>query len=245
MNIALVGYGKMGQEIARLAQGKHTLTLIDPAHLDAAFITPQDADFSRIDVAIDFTHPSVVLANITTYCEKKVAVVVGTTGWHEHLEDVQTQVETAEIGFLYATNFSIGVNLFWETLKDAAKKFNKFEEYDTFGHEYHHNQKADSPSGTALTTAEILLDALDKKTALVTQALNRKIEPHELHFSSTRGGNIPGTHSVFFDSPADTIEFTHTARNRTGFASGALKSAEWLNGKTGFFTIKDFLASIL
>ena len=122
---------------------------------------------------------------------------------------------------------------------------NHFDDYDVFGHEFHHNQKADSPSGTARSTAQILLNILDRKTTLVTEELNRKIEPSELHFSSTRGGSIPGTHSVYFDSQADTIEIRHTARSRSGFASGALRSAEWLQGKTGFFSIEDYLKTIL
>lgn len=242
MNLALVGYGKMGHEIERLAKGRHTIGLIiDPA---LEIHSPADATFENIDVAIDFTHPSVILDNIKTYCDKKVTAVIGTTGWTDRLEDVRAQVEAAGIGLLWASNFSIGVHLFWETVRRGGELVNRINDYDVFGHEFHHNQKADSPSGTARSTAQILLDTLDRKTALVTQALDRKIEPHELHFSSTRGGSVPGTHSVYFDSPADTIEITHTARNRSGFASGALHCAEWLHGKTGFFSIEDYLKEI-
>ena len=243
MNIALVGYGKMGREIERLAEGKHTVTLkVDPT-LDIH--TPADADFSNVDMAIDFTYPSVILENIKTYCDKKVNVIIGTTGWLDHREDVRAKVEAANIGCLWASNFSIGVHLFWEMVRRGGELMNHFDDYDVFGHEFHHNQKADSPSGTARSTAQILLNILDRKTTLVTEELNRKIEPSELHFSSTRGGSIPGTHSVYFDSQADTIEIRHTARSRSGFASGALRSAEWLQGKTGFFSIEDYLKTIL
>jgi len=242
MNIALVGYGKMGREIERLAEGKHSIILkIDPT-LDIH--SPADADFSNVDVAIDFTHPSVILDNIKTYCDKKVNVVIGTTGWIEEMEKVRAHVQAAGIGFLWASNFSIGVHLFWEMVRRGGELMNRFDDYDACGHEFHHNQKADSPSGTARSTAQILLETLDRKTTLVTKELNRKIEPNELHFSSTRGGSIPGTHSVYFDSPADTIEIKHTARNRSGFASGALLCAEWLKGKTGFFSIEDYLKTL-
>lgn len=242
MNIALVGYGKMGQEIERLAAAHHNIILkIDPT---LEIQSPKDVDFSNIDVAIDFTHPSVIRENINIYCDKKVNVVVGTTGWTDDLAAIQKQVEDAGIGFLWASNFSIGVHLFWNMVRRGGELMNHFDNYDAFGHEFHHNQKADSPSGTAHSTAQILLDTIDRKTTLVTNELNRKIEPNELHFSSTRGGSIPGTHSVLFDSPTDTIEIKHTARNRSGFASGALHCAEWLKGKKGFFSIEDYLETI-
>lgn len=239
MNIALIGYGKMGQEIERQAKELHTIALkVDPL---LQIQTPEDTDFSNIDVAIDFTHPSVILKNITLYCEKKVNVVIGTTGWTDHLEQVRGQVEQAGIGLLWGSNFSIGVHLFWEMVRRSGELMNHFNEYDVFGHEFHHNQKADAPSGTARSTAEILLNTLDRKTTLLTHSPDRKIAPHELEFSSTRGGAVPGTHSIYFDSAADTIELTHTARNRSGFAIGALRCAEWIQNKKGFFSIEDYI----
>jgi 4-hydroxy-tetrahydrodipicolinate reductase len=252
MNIALIGYGKMGQAITKLCKEKHNIKLIvDPNNSNLStsadtqyFETIEAANFENIDVAIDFTHPSVIMNNIQTYCEKGVNVVVGTTGWTDQINNVQAMVEKANIGFLWASNFSIGVHLFWQMVERGAQLMNKFDDYDAFGHEYHHNQKADSPSGTARSTAEILINKLDRKTTLVTEELNRTIKPQELHFSSTRGGNIPGTHSVFFDSLNDTIEIKHTARNRSGFASGSIQCAEWLKGKTGFFTIENYLKDL-
>jgi 4-hydroxy-tetrahydrodipicolinate reductase len=249
MNIALVGYGKMGQEIKNLATENHNIIMVvdskSAPEPSGNFVkTLKEANFSTTDVAIDFTHPSVIKENIQIYCDKKVNVVVGTTGWTDDLAIIQKKVEDAGIGFLWASNFSIGVHLFWDMVRRGGELMNHFDHYDAFGHEFHHNQKADSPSGTARSTSQILLDTIDRKTTLVTNELNRKIEPNELHFSSTRGGSIPGTHSVLFDSPADTIEIKHTARNRSGFASGALLCAEWLKGKKGFFSIEDYLNNL-
>ncbi|MDP2625151.1 MAG: 4-hydroxy-tetrahydrodipicolinate reductase [Candidatus Peregrinibacteria bacterium] len=248
MNIALIGYGRMGREIHRLAGDQTISMIVDPNETSNStenlIQSLSEANFDEIDVAIDFTHPSTILDNMKLYCDKKVNVVIGTTGWYEHLDEVQGWVEEAGIGLLWASNFSIGVHLFWKMVQRGGELMNHFDEYDAFGHEYHHNQKADSPSGTARSTAKILIDTLDRKTEIATEMLDRKIEPNELHFSSTRGGNIPGTHSVFFDSPADTIEIKHTARNRSGFASGSLLCAEWLKGKSGFFSIEDYLKSL-
>jgi len=255
MNIALIGFGKMGQEIANLSNDHQIRIIVDPDQTDnlsekanelSATLcnSIEEADFEEIDVAIEFTHPSVCLDNIKALAEKGVNIVVGTTGWYDHMEEVQKIAKKSGIGLLWASNFSIGVHLFWRIVTRGAEVMNSFEEYDAFGHEFHHNQKADSPSGTARTTAEILVNNLDRKDTIATETMDRKIKPNELHFTSTRGGNINGTHQVLFDSPADTIEIKHTARNRSGFASGALKCAEWLKGRTGFFSIEDYLKDL-
>ncbi len=255
MKIALIGYGKMGHEIERIALGagqrKNEIALIvDPNSAGAKTIAEADFNGAKIDVAIEFSHPEAVLQNIDALLKRKIPIVVGTTGWYDHLKEVEQKVNEAQGTLLWASNFSIGVHLFWKMVERGAQLMNRFDEYDIFGNEFHHNQKADSPSGTAKTTAEILMKNIDRKTTLVTQEMMRKIEPHELHFSSTRGGSIPGTHSVYFDSPADTIEITHTARSRNGFAMGAIRSAEWLTsqyraGKRGFFSIEDYLKDII
>lgn len=252
MNIALIGFGKMGQEIARLAQGKHAITVVvdhhtheEIARLGAThYSNVETADFSGVDVAIEFSHPTSALAHIEQLAAQNVNTVVGTTGWYDQLPRVEKIIADAGTGLLWASNFSIGVHLFWKMIERAAQDMNRFEEYDVFGHEFHHRHKADAPSGTARTTADILLKNIDRKTKVLTDTPDRAIAPEELHFSSTRGGSIPGTHSVFFDSLADTIEITHTARNRSGFASGALRCAEWLNGKSGLFSIEDYLKSL-
>jgi 4-hydroxy-tetrahydrodipicolinate reductase len=138
------------------------------------------------------------------------------------------------------------VHIFRKILENAAKIIDKFEDYDIFGHEFHHNKKADSPSGTALTTANILVNNIERKKTIITEELKtRPIAPEELHFSSTRGGYIPGIHEVYFDSPFDTIEIKHTARTREGFAVGSVVGAEWLKDKVGYFEISDFIKEIL
>jgi 4-hydroxy-tetrahydrodipicolinate reductase len=240
MNIAIIGYGKMGKEIeAQAGLKNHQITLkIDTAKELKA------ADFSNTEVAIDFTTPDVVMDNINVLAQNGVNIVVGTTGWYNHVDEVKKIVADNKIGFLWSANFSIGVNIYWQILQQAAKLIDKFEDYDVFGHEFHHNQKKDSPSGTAIKTAQILINNIKRKNTMVTEKLDRAPLENELHFSSTRGGKVPGTHSVFFDSAADTIEITHTARGRAGFALGAIQAAEWLQGKKGYFTMDDFIDDI-
>ncbi|MFC1691411.1 4-hydroxy-tetrahydrodipicolinate reductase, partial [Nanoarchaeota archaeon] len=172
-------------------------------------------------------------------------IVMGTTGWNDQMDEVKKIVEENGIGFIYGSNFSIGVNVFFKMIENAAKIMDKVDDYDVYGHEFHHNQKLDSPSGTAKSMANILLDNMSRKNTLVTDVVNRKIEPNELHFSSTRVGNIPGTHSIGFDSTADTIELKHTARNRSGFALGAVMAAEWIQNKKGFFSVEDMMNDVL
>ena len=238
MKIALIGYGKMGKLCQEIAlKRNHQVITIDPLNADHSEINAQS--LAEVDVCIDFSSPKVVLENIRKVAELNKNLVVGTTGWYDHLEEVKEI--TKNIGFLYASNFSVGMNLFFQMTKDAAKLMNKFNDFDVAGVELHHNQKLDSPSGTTTTLANILKDNLDRKEKLVYDIVDRKIEPNELHFASLRCGSIPGTHSIFFDSTADTIELKHTARNREGFASGAVLAAEWLNGKQGFFTFSDII----
>ncbi|MBT4333854.1 MAG: 4-hydroxy-tetrahydrodipicolinate reductase, partial [Candidatus Cloacimonetes bacterium] len=148
-------------------------------------------------------------------------------------------------GFIYGSNFSVGMNLFFSIIESAAKLMNKAEDYDLFGLEMHHNKKKDSPSGTAKVLSEIILQNIDRKTKVQYDKLDRKIEQDELHFTSVRSGNIPGTHSISFDSEADTIELKHTARNRNGLALGAIKAAKWINNKTGFYNFTDNLNKII
>jgi len=145
------------------------------------------------------------------------------------------------IGLIHAANFSLGMNIFYHIVKESAKLIDQFDNYDISGLELHHNKKADSPSGTAKTLAEILLNNIRRKEKVTYEMVNRKIEPDELHFASVRSGSIPGTHKIIFDSTADTIELSHSARNREGFAIAAVIAAEWLHGKKGFFTIDDLM----
>jgi 4-hydroxy-tetrahydrodipicolinate reductase len=232
----------MGQEIERLARQKQ--------HTIVQMFTKQNPvwaakDLSQIDVLIDFSVPGVARRNIETAARAKINIVEGTTGWHEALDEAKKLVQASKIGLIYASNFSLGVNIFFKIVEYAGQLFNRFPNYDLFVHEIHHNQKLDSPSGTALQLGKTLLKTVERKRELLTDRAASKIESCQLHISSTRAGSAPGTHTVGFDSPADIIELTHTARNRSGFAMGALAAAEWIVDKTGFFTMDDFLNEIL
>jgi 4-hydroxy-tetrahydrodipicolinate reductase len=225
MKIALIGYGKMGQMVEKMALARgHTIVgrmTSDRWEMGGL----QDAD-----ICIDFTRPESVLENVRKIAALKKAIVVGTTGWDEKMQVVQSLVEEHQIGLLYSPNFSIGVNLLLEILAHASKVFNAFEEYGVAGIEYHHSEKRDSPSGTALDIARTIERNMGR--------INR------VPFSSIRCGSIPGIHTVLFDSPCDTILITHEARSREGFANGALLAAEWLKGKRGVYTFADCMREI-
>lgn len=242
MNITLIGYGKMGRMVAQLATPAHTIvSIIDPTAPDATHRSIDAAALQNTDVVIDFSHPTVVLSNVGLVAPFKKNIVMGTTGWYDQLEAVKQIVTQHGIGFLYSSNFSIGVQLFLKLVERAGQLFNNFEQYDVFAHEFHHRQKADSPSGTALSVGKALLKTMPRKREILSDTSHEKIAPDRLHLTSTRGGFVPGTHEVYFDSEADTVEIRHTARGRAGFASGALRAAEWLNGKKGFFTMEEWL----
>jgi 4-hydroxy-tetrahydrodipicolinate reductase len=194
-------------------------------------------DLSDVDVCIDFTTPEAVLANIRAAAEARCNIVVGTTGWHQHLPEIQKLVQDSAL--LYSSNFSLGMNIFFRIVSRAAELMNRAQEYDPYVHEIHHRGKADSPSGTALSLAHILMEAIDRKKGILTQASEGKIPPEMLHVSSTRVGAVTGNHLVGFDSEADRIELHHEAKNRRGFALGALAAARWLRGRKGVFTMDD------
>ena len=249
MKIALVGYGKMGRMIESVAieRGHTVVVRIDPLAKDAdAASIEACSGLEAADVAIEFTRPDTALPNILALAARKMPVVVGTTGWHASLAEARSAVERSGSALMWSTNFSLGVNLFYKIAECAARVLDPFAEYDVGGWEAHHNRKADSPSGTAKTLVERVLSQMTRKTGVVWDMLeHRPPEPHELHYASLRVGSVPGTHSLFFDSTADTIELTHTARSREGFARGAVRAAEWLPGKRGVYTVDDLLADIL
>lgn len=246
-NIALIGYGKMGQLVQRFAIEKgHTITaIVDPYGGENCHKEITAEALSGADVCIDFSHPQSVVANIEQTAALGKNMVIGTTGWYKQMEDVKQMVAQNQVGLIWSGNFSIGVNALFRIVGYAAQVFKNLPDYDVLGHEFHHKGKADSPSGTATMLGNILLENLDRKGRLAVDKLERKIEPDEIHFSSTRGGSIPGTHLVMFDSPVDTIEIRHTARNREGFAAGALMAAEFIQGKTGFYTIDDLMDDVI
>lgn len=233
MKIALIGYGKMGRLIDKIAQQKaHTIVSRMSRKVDHQAL--QDAD-----ICIDFSHPEAVLDNILHAATRGKNIVVGTTGWYDQLDTARKIVEKYGIGLFYAPNFSIGIHLFLKIVADAARLLDATE-YDVGIVEEHHNKKADSPSGTGLALAQTLMNHMKRKTEVVKE-IDGPIASHQLQISSLRCGSIPGTHHVHFDSPCDTITLTHQARSREGFASGAVTAAEWLIGKKGFYTIEDML----
>jgi 4-hydroxy-tetrahydrodipicolinate reductase len=240
MNLALIGYGKMGKEVERIAKekGLRVAKIFEvDTNADAAALTKEG--LKNIDVCIDFSSPDAVLENIRAVAACGKNLVVGTTGWYDRLDEVRKLVKERKIGFLYASNFSLGVNLFSQIVMDAARLFEKYPDYDVALSEIHHKAKADSPSGTALSLGSVILQSLRRKSELASGTLHGTIKPNQLHISSTRVGAVTGRHSVIFDSEGDTIELVHSAKSRAGFAAGAVVAAEWLKGKKGFFTMRD------
>lgn len=242
MNIALIGYGKMGKAIHEIAneknkyiEKKYNISLIIDIDNRQTITTEQ---LQSCDVAIEFTSPHTAVENIKWCFSANVPVVVGSTGWLEHLEDIKKIATTENKSLLYAPNFSIGVNIFFEMNRQLAKIMNQHKDYDVMMEEIHHTEKKDAPSGTALYAAEDILKFHDGKNIWENKKTNNS---NTLDIISLREPNIPGTHTVFYSSPIDTIELKHTAHNRKGFAGGALVAAEWLIGKKGIYTMDDVL----
>lgn len=247
MKIAITGYGRMGQITEQLAKenGHDVVSTIDPAVKSAKFKELNKENLCGADVVIDFTIPAIVLENIDSYIKYGINAAIGTTGWYEYLEEVKEKVEKSEIGLIWSGNFSIGVNLFFRIIKESAGLMSNFTSYDVMGYEIHHNRKKDSPSGTMNMIGKILLENIKNKKKIITEKLDRKISEEEIHLASVRGGNVPGTHVVTFDSEVDTIELKHTVRSRKGLALGAIKAAEWIQGKKGFYNIEDMMNEII
>lgn len=237
MRIALVGYGKMGRELERLApsMGSEIVARFD---IDTPLREASSAEF---DVAIEFSTPAAVMENITWLAEHKKPMVIGTTGWYDRLPEVKQIIESAGTGLFYASNYSIGVYLFNRLIAEASRLFQKFPEYDIAVHETHHRAKLDAPSGTALTLAATILQEWKSKTNMVAQSPRSGVAPDDLLVSSTRVGSVVGEHSVRIDGPADSVTLTHTAHSRATFATGALRAAEWVVGKKGVFSMDDMM----
>ncbi len=254
MNIALVGYGQMGRMVHDIALGRghSVVAIVDPIAVDPAAaggpvyaraLVPEL--LTGVDVAIEFSLAAAVVDNVRVYAAAGVAAVIGTTGWTDRIDAVASTVAEAGVGLVYGSNFSIGAHVFFRVAASAARLIADLDEYDAMIHEIHHRRKKDSPSGTALTLAEHVLRALPAKTTIETGRLDRAPHAHELHVSSTRGGANPGCHTLYLDSDADTIEVRHQARSRIGFAGGAVRAAEWLAGRTGLYTVDDFVNDTL
>jgi len=247
MKIAIIGYGKMGKSIEQTARQRkiEIASIIDPAAQRATHKEISRESLQNADVCVDFSIPSTAIENIKKISALNKNIVIGTTGWYDKIAEAENIIRNAGNGMIWSGNFSIGVNMFFRIIENAAKIVDKVEDYDISGYEIHHKMKADSPSGTAEMIGKILLSNIRRKDNLVFDRLNRKIEPNELHLASIRYGNVPGTHAVNFDSSADTIELKHTARTREGFALGAVMAAEWINGKKGFYSINDMMDEII
>jgi len=243
MKIALLGYGKMGKIIEKIATDrKHEIVLkIDFNNLHD--LTTEN--LQKADVAIEFSTPATVLTNIGHCIKAGVPIVVGTTGWYDQINAVKEQCAAGNGTVLYASNFSVGVNIFFHINKILAKLMKGHPYYDVQVEEIHHIQKLDSPSGTAITIAEGILDNLDFKKEWVNVLTDAdgnaedNLKTDQLLIESHRIDSVPGTHTVIYDSEVDSIEIKHTAHNRNGFALGAVLAAEWVLDKKGFYSVSD------
>jgi 4-hydroxy-tetrahydrodipicolinate reductase len=229
MNIALIGYGRMGKLIERVAaeRGHQKVVIVNENHagLDAG----QLAETLKVaDVAIDFSLADAVQRNVEACMLAGLPLVEGTTGWNDQRENVTRLVDEHDGSFVYGANFSIGVNLFYRIAEHAAVLLAKFPEYEAFVEEQHHSRKKDAPSGTALKIKEVVA---------------KHMEVGDI--AATRAGNIPGTHTLGFDGKADQITLTHTARDRECFALGAVMAAEWIEGKQGFYEFTDVMNEVI
>ncbi len=242
MNIGLFGYGKMGKEIEAVArQRSHVVNAI--ADIDTNIEEIRNL-FEQSDAIIDFSVAAAVPDHVSFAAGIGKPLVIGTTGWQKDLDEVRKTVERAGTAAVVASNFSLGVNLFISTVEKAAKLFGQVGSFDCAVLEQHHNQKADSPSGTALAISNAILQNFPAKKRICIGLPDGKIGKDELQVNSIRVGNEFGTHSVFFDSEDEKVELTHMSRGRRGFALGAVIAAEWSVGKKGFFLFKDILSEL-
>ncbi|WP_190809241.1 4-hydroxy-tetrahydrodipicolinate reductase [Flagellimonas sp. S3867] len=230
MKIGLFGYGKMGRMIEQIAQQRgHTIV----AKVD---VETKDVDYQNMDVAIDFSTPDAAFNNIISCFEHSVPVISGTTGWLSRYDEAVDSCNAKKGAFIYASNFSLGVNVFFELNSYLAKMMSTLDQYMVSMEEIHHTQKLDAPSGTAITLA----DGIIKNTAYSNWKLDDSDES-TIPITSKREGTVPGTHTIAYQSAVDDIEIKHTAHNREGFALGAVIAAEWIKGKVGVFAMKDVL----
>ncbi|GAB7257299.1 4-hydroxy-tetrahydrodipicolinate reductase [Polaribacter sp. OB-PA-B3] len=230
MKIALLGYGRMGKEIEKIAISRgHEIVIKKDVDTEI--------DITLADVAIDFSIPNSAFNNISNCFENKVPVISGTTGWLDKYNDAVRLCEEKKGAFIYASNFSLGVNIFFELNKQLAKMMSNLEDYNISMEEIHHTKKLDAPSGTAITLAEGIIENSSKKD----WELDNNTSEENIPIVAKRIPEVPGTHTVWYNSKVDSIEIKHTAHSRQGFALGAVVAAEWILGKTGVFNMKDVL----
>lgn len=230
MKIALLGYGKMGKVIERIALERGHEIVLRKDH-DSTF-----DGLEKADVAIDFSVPSAAVGNISKCFDTNIPVVSGTTGWLERYPEMATLCKEKNGAFIYGSNFSLGVNVFFELNNYLAKMMSNLEQYKVSMEEIHHTQKLDAPSGTAISLANGIIENSDYASWILEDP-----KADQIHINTKRIDSVPGTHSVFYDSDVDQIEIKHTAHSREGFALGAVIAAEWLQNKKGVFTMKDVL----
>jgi 4-hydroxy-tetrahydrodipicolinate reductase len=236
MKIALLGYGKMGKEVekAALARNHEICLVIDISNTREL----NEKNLANTDMAIDFSTPDSAYENIITCFNSGIPIVSGTTGWLAKFDEVMKMCREKGHAFFYASNFSLGVNIFFNLNRYLAKIMNNFNDYDCSIEEIHHIHKLDAPSGTAITLARDLIDTIDRK---LQWELNGASEPSTLKISAIRENDVPGTHTIAYDSAVDSIVIRHTAKNRMGLARGAVLAAEFLLGKQGYYTMSDML----
>lgn len=238
LKISLIGYGKMGQEIEKMALSKgHTI--------HAKIDTEEDWDSQKqlllvSDVAIDFSIPEIAISNMKSCLEMNIPLIIGTTGWYEHMQEIEVETKERKGSLLWASNFSLGVNITFHFNELLAKTMARFPEYKAQIHEIHHTQKLDAPSGTAISLANGIIKSNEQLKAWKLED-GKEMKSSDLPISHEREGQVPGTHEVTYYSDIDEIMLRHEAKNRKGFASGAVLAAEWLMGKKGFFNMKDVL----
>jgi 4-hydroxy-tetrahydrodipicolinate reductase len=230
MKIALLGYGKMGKVIERIALERGHEIVLKKNELNTY------DGLSTADVAIDFSVPTAAVANISNAFNANVPVVSGTTGWLEHYDEMIALCNEKQSAFISSSNFSLGVNIFFELNEYLAKIMSQFDSYKVTMEEIHHTQKLDAPSGTAISLAKGVIENSNYANWTLDEA-----KSNEIHIEAKRIGDVPGTHTVNYDSIVDSIELKHTAHNREGFALGAVIAAEWLAGKKGIYSMKDVL----
>jgi 4-hydroxy-tetrahydrodipicolinate reductase len=233
MKIGLIGYGKMGKEIERIALLRNHEVVWK---LDPLVATVESIDWKQADVAIDFSTPSSVLTNIRLCFEHNIPMIIGTTGWYLHLEEIKRDCIHGDHTLMVGSNFSIGVNIFFAVNQYLAGIMNNYPEYAAEIKEIHHVHKLDAPSGTAITLAQQIIEKLERKSLWVNQPT---VMPEQLSIISERTDDVPGTHVITYSSEVDNIEIKHIAHHRKGFAIGAVMAAEWMKSKKGFFDVTD------
>lgn len=240
MRIAIIGYGRMGKKIEQLAKAQG----IEISHIIDSKKVLEKTKFEPDEVAIEFTGPDTCTANLQILANKMVPTVCGTTGWYDNLETIRLLFKN-KAAFLYASNFSLGVNIFWEITSSVSKIINRFSNYDIAVHETHHNKKKDSPSGTAITTANILLNNIKRKHNIITEISAQQTKSTDIQVSYTRCGNIIGDHEVIFSGLNDCIKISHQSYSRTSYANGSIECAKWIFNKKGFYNINDYIKEVI